>query len=250
MSGHNKWSKIKHVKAKEDAKKGKVFARYAHEITLAAKSGGGDPDMNPRLRAAIEGAKSVSTPKENIERAIKKGTGELGGAAIQEITYEGYGPNGIAFLVEVATDNTNRSNSEIRTIFTKNGGSIATPGSVAYQFDRKGEVRLLSDKLDEESAMELAMDAGAEDVFPGDADHEWVFVSAATELGNVSAALRGAGHTVTSMKLISVAQNVTVIEDLEAARKATRLFELLDDYDDAMNVFSNFDVAEQLIDEL
>lgn len=250
MSGHNKWSKIKHVKAKEDAKKGKVFARYAHEITLAAKSGGGDPDMNPRLRAAIEGAKSVSTPKENIERAIKKGTGELGGAAIQEVTYEGYGPNGIAFLVEVATDNTNRSNSEIRTIFTKNGGSIATPGSVAYQFDRKGEVRLLSDKLDEESAMELAMEAGAEDVFPGDVDHEWVFVTAATELGNASSALRDAGHTVTSMKLISVAQNVTLIEDLDTARKATRLFELLDDYDDALNVFSNFDVAEHLIDEL
>lgn len=250
MSGHNKWSKIKHVKAKEDAKKGKVFARFAHEITLAAKSGGGDPDMNPRLRAAIDGAKAVSTPKENIERAIKKGTGELGGAAIQEITYEGYGPNGIAFLVEVATDNTNRSNSEIRTIFTKNGGSIATPGSVAYQFDRKGEVRLMSDSLDEDAAMELAMEAGADDVYPGDTDNEWVFISAATELGNVSAALREAGNTITSMKLISVAQNLTMIEDLETARKATRLFELLDDYDDALSVFSNFDIAEHLLDEL
>ncbi len=250
MSGHNKWSKIKHVKAKEDAKKGKVFARFAHEITLAAKSGGGDPDMNPRLRAAIEGAKAVSTPKENIERAIKKGTGELGGAMIQEITYEGYGPNGVAFLVEVATDNTNRSNSEIRTIFTKNGGSIATPGSVAYQFDRKGEVRIIAEGIDEDGAMELAMDAGADDVESGDSDHEWVFVSAATELGNVASALRGAGHTVTSMKLVSVPQNLTMIEDLETAQKATRLFELLDDYDDTINVFSNFDIAEHLLDEL
>lgn len=250
MSGHNKWSKIKHVKAKEDAKKGKVFARFAHEITLAAKSGGGDPDMNPRLRAAIDGAKAVSTPKENIERAIKKGTGELGGASIQEITYEGYGPNGIAYLVEVATDNTNRSNSEIRTIFTKNGGSIATPGSVAYQFDRKGEVRLLSDKLDEDSSMELAMEAGADDVYPGDDDNEWVFVSSPTELGNVAAAIRNAGYTVTSMGLVSVAQNVTIIDDLETAQKAMKLFELLEDYDDALNVFSNFDVAEHLLDQL
>lgn len=127
MSGHNKWSKIKYVKAKEDAKKGKVFARFAHEIMLAAKSGGGDPDLNPRLRAAIDGAKAVSTPKENIERAIKKGTGELGGATIQEITYEGYGPSGTAFLIEVATDNTNRSASELRTLFTKTEAASVRP---------------------------------------------------------------------------------------------------------------------------
>lgn len=139
MSGHNKWSKIKHVKAKEDAKKGKVFARFAHEIMLAAKSGGGDPDLNPRLRAAIDGAKAVSTPKENIERAIKKGTGELGGATIQEITYEGYGPAGTAFLIEVATDNTNRSASELRTLFTKNGGSIALPAPLPTSLNARGK---------------------------------------------------------------------------------------------------------------
>ena len=167
MSGHNKWSKIKYVKAKEDAKKGKVFARFAHEIMLAAKSGGGDPDLNPRLRAAIDGAKAVSTPKENIERAIKKGTGELGGATIQEITYEGYGPSGTAFLIEVATDNTNRSASELRTLFTKNGGSIGTPGSVAYQFERKGEARIMAEGLTEDSAMDLALECGADDVEQG-----------------------------------------------------------------------------------
>lgn len=250
MAGHNKWSKVKHIKAKEDAKKGKVFARFAHEITLAAKSGGGDPDLNPRLRAAIDGAKAASTPKENIERAIKKGTGELGGAVIQEVTYEGYGPNGIAFLVEVATDNTNRSSSEVRTIFTKNGGSIATPGSVAYQFDRKGEVRILEESMDEDAAMEAAMEAGADDVFEGDDEHEWIFISAPAELGNVAAVLRDAGRKVTSMKLISVAQNLTMIEDVETARKATLLFELLDDYDDAVNVFSNFDIADHVLNEL
>ena len=241
MSGHNKWSKIKYVKAKEDAKKGKVFARFAHEIMLAAKSGGGDPDLNPRLRAAIDGAKAVSTPKENIERAIKKGTGELGGATIQEITYEGYGPSGTAFLIEVATDNTNRSASELRTLFTKNGGSIGTPGSVAYQFERKGEARIMAEGLTEDSAMDLALECGADDVEQGDSDNE---------LNNVCAALREAGHTVISMKLISVAQNASVINDLETAKAALRLYEALDDYDDALNVFSNFDVAEEILEQL
>lgn len=250
MSGHNKWSKIKYTKAATDAKRGKMFARFAHEIMLAAKSGGGDPDMNPRLRTAIDGAKAVSTPKENIERAIKKGTGELGGATIQEITYEGYGPNGTALLIEVATDNTNRTNSEIRTIFTKNGGSIATPGAVAYQFDRKGEVRILSDKLDEDSAMELAMEAGADEFEPGDEENEWVFICPPTEPNNVATALRGQGYTVTSAGLISVPQNTVIINDLEVARKATRLYELLDEYDDSLNVFTNFDIAEELLPQL
>ncbi len=250
MSGHNKWSKIKYTKAAADAKKGKMFARYAHEITLAVKQGGSDPDMNPRLRAAIDGARSVSTPKENIERAIKKGTGELGGAAIQEITYEGYGPHGIAFLIEVATDNTNRSNSEIRSIFTKNGGSIATPGSVAYQFDRKGEVRIIAENLDNDSALEIAMNAGADDVEAGDNANEWVFETTPTELGNVSNALRESGYTVTSMKLVYTPQNTTLVTDLEVARKITKLYELLDDYDDTLNVFSNFDIAEDLLEQL
>ena len=146
MSGHNKWSKIKYVKAKEDAKKGKVFARFAHEIMLAAKSGGGDPDLNPRLRAAIDG--------------------------------------GTAFLIEVATDNTNRSASELRTLFTKNGGSIGTPGSVAYQFERKGEARIMAEGLTEDSAMDLALECGADDVERGDSDNEWVFVTSSTELSN------------------------------------------------------------------
>ncbi|MEG0025596.1 MAG: YebC/PmpR family DNA-binding transcriptional regulator [Akkermansia sp.] len=250
MSGHNKWSKIKYTKAATDAKRGKVFARFAHEIMLAAKSGGGDPDMNPRLRSAIDGAKAVSTPKENIDRAIKKGTGELGGAVIQEITYEGYGPNGTALLIEVATDNTNRTNSEIRSIFTKNGGSIATPGSVAYQFDRKGEVRLLSEKLDEDSAMELAMEAGADEFEEGDDDNEWVLISSPVEVSNVATYLRENGYTVTTAGLISVAQNTVIIDDLEVAKTATRLYELLDEYDDALNVFTNFDIAEELLPQL
>ena len=250
MSGHNKWSKIKFTKAAADAKKGKIFARYSHEITLAAKSGGGDVDTNPRLRAAIEGAKAVSMPKENIDRAIKKGTGELQGATIQEITYEGYGPGGTAIIVEVATDNTNRCSSEIRTIFSRNGGNMGTPGSVAYQFDRKGEVRIVDVGLSEDAAMELAMDCGADEFEAGENEGEWVFTCPPKEMSNVSDALSAAGKNVTGMKLVSVAQNSTEITDLETAQKVMKLYDLLDDYDDTMNVFTNFEIREDILEQL
>lgn len=250
MSGHNKWSKIKHVKAKEDAKKGKIFARFSHEITLAAKNGGGDPDSNPRLRTAIDGAKAISMPKDNIDRAVKKGTGELDGETLQEITYEGYGPAGTAMLVEIATDNTNRSASELRTLFSRNGGSIGTPGSVAYQFDRKGEARIVSEGMDEDTAMELAMEIGADEIEEGDTANEWAFICSAVDLGNICTALREANYNVTGMKLISVPQNTILINDLETAQAVLNLYELLDDYNDTMNVFSNFDIAEDILDQL
>lgn len=250
MSGHNKWSKIKFTKAAADAKKGKIFARFSHEITLAAKSGGGDIDTNPRLRAAIEGAKAASMPKDNIDRAIKKGTGELSGASIQEMTYEGYGPAGTALIVEVATDNTNRCSSELRTIFSRNGGNMGTPGSVAYQFDRKGQVSIVDETLDEDAVMELAMDCGADEYTPGENDGEWNFICGPTDLQAVSEALSAAGKNVTGMKLISVAQNPTMIEDVETAHKVMRLYELLDDYDDTMNVFTNFEIAESVLEQL
>ena len=250
MSGHNKWSKIKFTKAAADAKKGKIFARFSHEITLAAKSGGGDVDTNPRLRAAIEGAKAASMPKENIDRAVKKGTGELQGATIQEVTYEGYGPAGTAIIVEVATDNTNRCSSELRTIFSRNGGNMGTPGSVSYQFDRKGEVRIVDEQLDEDAAMELAMDCGADEFEQGESDGEWVFVCGPTDVQTVSEALSSAGKNVTGMKLISVAQNPTEIADIETAQKVMKLYELLDDYDDTMNVFTNFEIQEDILEQL
>lgn len=174
----------------------------------------------------------------------------MGGAAIQEITYEGYGPAGTAFLVEVATDNTNRSASELRTLFTKNGGSIGTPGSVAYQFERKGEARIMAEGLTEDSAMDLALECGADEVEAGDVDNEWVFVTEPAELNNVCAALRSSGYTVTAMNLISVAQNISMINDLETAKTAMHLYEVLDDYGDALNVFSNFDVAEEILEQL
>ncbi len=250
MSGHNKWSKIKFAKAATDAKKGKVFARFSQEITLAARLGGGESDTNPRLRVAIEGAKAASMPKDNIERAIKKGTGDLQGNTIQEITYEGYGPEGTAMIVEMATDNTNRTSSDLRTIFSKNGGNFGTPGSVSFQFDRKGECRFIDAKLDEDSAMELAMDCSAEEFEAGDEESEWVFICGPTELPALSHALADAGKNVTGMKLIYVPQTPAHINNIDIARKVIKLYEILDDYNDTMNVFSNFEIDESIIDQL
>jgi YebC/PmpR family DNA-binding regulatory protein len=248
MAGHNKWSKVKHIKARVDAIKGKVFSKCAHEIALAARAGGGDPGMNARLRTAIDNAKAVSMPRENIERAIKKGTGELGGDAIQEVTYEGYGPAGIAFLVEMATDNLNRSAQDIRTIFSKNGGSAATPGSVSYQFDRKGEIKLDASTIEEDRIMEAAIEAGADDV-QSDSD-EHVVYTAANELGTVANALRSIGIQPLSEKLVSVPQNPTVISDVGIARQILKLYDQLDDYADTINVFTNFEVTDEALEQL
>lgn len=248
MAGHNKWSKVKHIKARVDAIKGRVFSKCAHEIALAARAGGGDPAANARLRTAIDNAKAVSMPKDNIDRAIKKGTGELGGEAIQEVIYEGYGPAGIAFLVEIATDNLNRSAADMRSIFSKNGGSVATQGSVSYQFDRKGEIRIAADVIDEEHLMEAAIEAGADDVQSDDEEH--VILTAPNELGTVANALRTAGLSITSEKHVSIAQNPSVITDPAVARQILKLHDQLDDYQDTVNVFTNFEVADEILDQL
>jgi YebC/PmpR family DNA-binding regulatory protein len=248
MAGHNKWSKVKHIKARVDAIKGRVFSKCAHEIALAARAGGGDPALNARLRSAIDNAKAVSTPKENIDRAIKKGTGELGGDAIQELVYEGYGPAGIAFLVEMATDNLNRSAADCRSIFSKNGGSVATQGSVSYQFDRKGEIRIRADEADPERIMEAAIEAGADDVRSDDEEH--LIFTAPNELGTVANTLRGAGLILQSEKMVSVAQNPIIVTDPAIARQVIKLHDLLDDYADTLNVFTNFEVADELLDQL
>lgn len=248
MAGHNKWSKVKHIKARVDVIKGKVFSKCAHEIALAARSGGGDPAMNARLRAAIDNAKAVSMPKENIERAVKKGLGELGGEALQEVTYEGYGPSGVAFLVETATDNLNRTAADIRSIFTKNGGSVATPGSVSYQFDRKGEIRIEAPGIGEDEMMEAAILAGADDVKSDEAEH--VVYTAPTSLAAVAAALRESGLAVVSEKLVSVPQNPAVVSDPEIAKQVLKLYERLDEYDDTVNVFTNFEVADEILEIL
>lgn len=248
MAGHNKWSKVKHIKARVDAIKGRVFSRCSREISLAARAGGGDPGMNPRLRAAIDNAKAVSMPRDNIERAIKKGTGELAGSAIQEVTYEAYGPSGTGFLIEMATDNLNRAAADLRTILTKNNGTIATPGSVSYQFDRKGEVRLPAAEIPEDRIMEAAIEAGADDVQSDDDEHQ--ILTAPTDLATVAAALRDAGFPVASEKFVFLPQNTATLTDLTVARQAIKLFDALDDYQDTVNVFTNFEVADEILDQL
>ncbi len=248
MAGHNKWSKVKHIKARVDAIKGRVFSKCAHEISLAARSGGGDPAANTRLRTAIDNAKAVSMPKDNIERAIKKGTGELGGDAIQEVAYEGYGPAGVAFIVEMATDNLNRSAADVRSIFTKNGGSVATQGSVSYQFNRIGEIRVSAGAIEQEKLMEIAIEAGASDVQADDEEH--LIQTAPNELGSVGNALRSAGLPITSEKMVSIAQNSGMVTDPTIARQILKLYDHLDDYPDTVNVFTNFEVADEILDQL
>jgi len=248
MAGHNKWSKVKHIKARVDAIKGRVFSKCAHEIALAARAGGGDPTANARLRTAIDNAKAVSMPKDNIDRAIKKGTGELGGDAIQEVAYEGYGPAGIAFIVEMATDNLNRSAADIRSIFTKNGGSVATQGSVSYQFERKGEIRVPVTTIGEEQLFETAINAGADDVQSDDDEH--IIHTAPNELGTVAKALRSSGLTLTSEKHVSISQSSSVVTDPVVARQILKLYDQLDDYQDTLNVFTNFEVPDNILDQL
>jgi len=248
MAGHNKWSKVKHIKARVDAIKGRVFSKCAHEIALAARAGGGDPALNNRLRSAIDNAKAMSMPKDNIDRAIKKGTGELGGEAIQEVAYEGYGPAGIAFIVEMATDNLNRSAADIRSIFTKNSGIVATQGSVSYQFERKGEIRIPAAAIAEDRLLEVAIEAGANDVQSDEDEH--LIHTAPNELGTVANALRAAGLTLTSEKIVAISQNLSVVTDLAIARQILKLHDQLDDYPDTMNIFTNFEVSDDILDQL
>ncbi len=248
MAGHNKWSKVKHIKARVDAIKGRVFSKCAHEIALAARAGGGDPAANSRLRTAIDNAKAVSMPKDNIERAIRKGTGELGGEMIQEITYEGYGPAGTAFIIEMATDNLNRVAADLRRIFSKCGGSVATPGSVTYQFERKGEIRIHAEIVAEDEIMNAAIDAGADDVQSDPEEH--LILTAANELGTIANRLRESGLELVSEKLVSIPQTPCVVDDITVARQVLKLYDQLDDYPDTLNVFTNFEVADDLIDQL
>ncbi len=257
MAGHNKWSKVKHVKARVDVIKARVFSKCSHEIALAARAGGGDAGMNPRLRCAIDGAKAVSMPKDNIERAIRKGTGELGGEAIQEVSYEGYGPGGIAFLIEMATDNLNRSAADVRSMFTKNDGSIATPGSVAYQFERVGEIRIAAEGITAERLMEIAIEAGANDAtafnpdeHADDSEPAHVLHTAPNELGTAANSLRESGIRVLGEKLVFIPQSPSVIRDQEVARRILKLHDLLDDYPDTVSVFTNFEVDDEILDQL
>lgn len=244
MAGHNKWSKVKHIKGAIDAKRSQLFSKLSKEISIAARNGG-DPDLNPRLRSAVTLARKQSMPSDNIDRAIKKGTGELGGATIEELLYEGYGPGGVAFLIEVATDNKNRSPADIRTIFNKNNGNMGSVGSVAYLFDRKGEIRLPAAALGEDAMLEAALEAGADDVI-SDADEHTVYTGV-ENLFEVANQLGKAGHESASQKLVYVPKTTITITDTAVAASLIKLTDALDDYDDTQNVYSNFDFTDEVL---
>ena len=239
MSGHSKWSTIKHKKAAADAKRGKIFTRLIKEITIAARAGGGNPEFNPRLRTAIADAKSSNMPAANIERAIKKGTGELEGMTLEEVIYEGYGPGGVAVLAEVITDNRNRTASEIRKIFSKNNGNLGEQNCVAWMFETKGVIVLDKKEVDEEKLMDVALDAGAEDI--SDDEDSWEVTTDPSTFNAVQEALDKAGIKYESAKIDKIPQNTVAVEG-KAAVQALRLAEALEDHDDVQNVYANFDI--------
>lgn len=240
MSGHSKWHTIKHKKAALDSKRGKLFTRLIKEIVIAARSGG-DPDSNARLRTAVVAAKAVSMPADNIKRAIMRGTGELEGGQIEEMMYEGYGPGGAAVLVAIATDNRNRTASEIRHVFSKNGGNLGEPGSVAWMFKRRSQIFIDGEKAAEEQLMEVCLDAGAEDIVDGGG--QWEVLSPVESHQAVMDALGKAGIPTDSAELAYVAENLVKLEGAQA-RGMLKLHEALDDHDDVQNVYSNFDIDE------
>lgn len=243
MSGHSKWHTIKHKKAALDAKRGKLFTRLIKEITIAARSGG-DPDGNPRLRTAITAAKAVSMPQDNITRAIKRGTGELEGIQIEEIMFEGYGPGGAAVMVEVATDNRNRTVSEIRHAFSKNGGNMGEQGSVAWMFKRKSQILIEGDAVGEEKLMDLALEAGADDI--KDDGGTWSVLSAPENHVTVLEALQKAGIPIMEAAIAMVPENLIKLEGSQA-RGMLKLNDVLDNHDDVQNVYSNFDIDEEVL---
>ena len=248
MSGHNKWSKVKHIKGAADAKRSKLFSKLAKEITVAARDGGGDIDLNARLRQAVSNAKKLSLPGDTIERAIKKGTGEIEGVSYEEACYEGFGAGGIAFMVEVITDNKNRSFADLRTIFNKNNGNLGTAGNVAHLFDHKGEIHLLPSAGDEDAVLEMALEAGAEDVESNADGH--AITTGADQLAAVATSLTEAGADIDSQGLAYRAQNEIEVTEPSIAKQVIRLYTALDDYDDTQNVFTNFDIPESILEEI
>ena len=247
MSGHSKWATIKHKKAATDAKRGKMFTRIIKEIMIAARAGGGDVDANPRLRKAVSDAKGASMPADNIKRAIMRGTGELEGGQIDEITFEGYGPGGAAVLVMVATDNRNRTVSEIRHVFSKNGGNLGEQGSVAWMFERKGQIIIEKDKAGEDQLMNLVLEAGAEDM--RDDGEDWEVISAPESHEVVLEAIKKAGIAPSSDEIAMIPKNLTKLEGKNASAML-RLSEALEEHDDVQNVYSNFDVDEKELEAL
>jgi YebC/PmpR family DNA-binding regulatory protein len=247
MSGHSKWATIKHKKGALDAKRGKIFTRLIKEITIAAKNGGGDPDANPRLRGAVAAAKAENMPADNIKRAIQRGTGELPGVTYEEFTLEGYGPGGVAVLAEISTDNRNRTVSEMRHVFSKNGGNMAEAGAVAWMFHKKGDIIIPKSAAKEEDLMNIVLEAGAEDL--RDDGETWEILTEPSVFEAVHEAVKKAGITPESASVAMIPQNYIKLEGSQA-NTMIRLMEALEDQDDVQNVHSNFDIDQKLLEEV
>ncbi|MGQ0617196.1 MAG: YebC/PmpR family DNA-binding transcriptional regulator [Acidimicrobiia bacterium] len=245
MSGHSKWATIKHQKGAKDKARGKLFAKLIRQVEVAAREGGGDPEANPTLRTMFQKARDASVPMDTIDRAIKRGTGELEGVTYESITYEGYAPGGVAVLVEVLTDNRNRTGADVRSLFSRHGGSIAEPGAVAWQFERKGVV-VVDRSADEDELMLLSLDAGAEDL--ADDGDTWRVTTPAPSLHSVSSAIEAAGIAVESAEVTLLAQNSVPLDDTESAKKVLRLIDALDDHDDVQSVHANFDIPDSILE--
>ena len=245
MSGHSKWATIKHKKGAADAKRGKLFGKLIRQVEVAARAGGADLDMNPQLRTMYQKARSASVPLDTIEKAIKRATGDMEGVIYEAITYEGYAPNGVAILIEVLTDNRNRTGSEVRTALKKNGGSIAEPGAVAWQFERKGVVMVPS-SVDEDDIMVAALDAGLEDIVSeGDT---WRVTSAPSDVHAVEDALVAAGITVESADTTMLPTSTVPLDTPEAAKQVLRVIDALEEDDDVQDVYANFDIPDEVMD--
>ncbi len=241
MSGHSKWATIKHAKGAADAKRGQLFTKFIKEISIAARMGGGDPNSNPRLRTAILKARAANMPKDNIERAIKKGTGELGASTFEEMLYEGYGPGGVAILVEVLTDNKNRAAANVRNIFSKTGGNLGATGSVSYMFNRKGVIEYDAEQVAEDEVMEAALEAGADDIVAEDG-----VITVTTDPSSFEAvleALQSKGFESVSAEISMVPDTYSTLDE-ETTRKVLKLIDRLEEDDDVQNVYSNMDIPE------
>ena len=244
MSGHSKWATIKHKKGAADQKRAKVFAKLIRQVEVAAREGGGDPAMNPALRTMFQKARDSSVPIDTIERAIKRGTGELEGVTYEQITYEGYAPHGVAILIDVLTDNRNRTGSEVRTALKKTGGSLAEPGAVAWQFERKGVI-ILPRSAEEDDIMMAALDAGLEDL--ADEGDTWKLVCAPTDLPSVRAAREEAGIAIDSADSTMVSTTTVMLDTAEAANSVLRVIDALEDDDDVQDVYANFDIPDEIM---
>ena len=249
MSGHSKWANIKHRKGAQDAKKGAVFQKLAKFIIVAAREGGGDPNVNFRLKTAVEKAREYNMPMDNIDRAIKRGTGEIEGAIYEEITYEGFGPAGVAILVETLTDNRNRTSADMRALFSRNGGNMGEAGSVSWMFERRGIISVTGKNLDEEKLMEAALEGGADDLVPDGGEGYTVYCQP-SEIPGVREALKSKGYAVASAEMSMVPKTSVEISKKEEAAKVLRLVEILEDHDDVQNVYGNFDIPDEVMEAI